>query len=199
MSPKWFSNKPSGPPKAKIELTAQKTQYCLGEQIAGTVKISSEEEFLVNQAIVFLSCNENIKKTRVTGTQYGTFQNEYWDGGVIYTNSCKLFGTALIPQGFTATYPYTLAISSAAKETIYSVDHYVKWFLNAILEVANGRPNIQTITYEIQIGRPQVSQAAPAIVKEVEREIVLIPCAYCNSLMPQAAIFCPNCGARRKV
>jgi hypothetical protein len=48
MSPKWFSNKPTGPPKTKIELTAQKTQYCLGDQISGTVKISSEEEFLVN-------------------------------------------------------------------------------------------------------------------------------------------------------
>jgi len=104
-----------------------------------------------------------------------------------------------MPQGFTATYPYTLAISSAAKETIYSVDHYVKWFLNATIEAANGRPNIQTITYEIQIRRPQFSQAAPAIVKEVEREIVLIRCPYCSSLMPQAAVFCPNCGARRKV
>jgi hypothetical protein len=162
------------------------------------VKISSEEEFLVNQAIVCLSCNENIKKTRVAGTQYGTFQSEYWDGGAIYTNSCKLFGAALIPQGFTATYPYNLAISSAAKETIYSVDHYVKWFLNATLEAANGRSNIQTITYEIQIGRPQISQSAPAIMKEIQRAVVLIPCPYCSSLMPQASIFCPNCGARRK-
>lgn len=168
------------------------------EQISGAVKITSEEEFLVNQAVVYLSCNENIKKTRVQGTQYGTFQSEYWDSGVIYTNSCKLFGSALIPQGFAATYPYTLAISGAARETIYSVDHYVKWFLKATLEAANGRQNIETITYEIQIARPQISQAAPAVIKEVEREVVLIPCAYCSSLMPQTAIFCPNCGARRK-
>ena len=198
MSPKWFSHQPVVPPKTKIELTAQKTQYCLGEQISGTVKISSEEEFLVNQAIVYLSCNENIKKTRAVGNQYGTFQSEYWDSGVIYNTFYKLFGTALIPQGFEATYPYTLATSSAAKETHYSVDHYVKWFLKATLEAASGRQNIETITYEIQIGRPQISQAAPAIMKEVQREVVLIPCPYCSSLMPQAAIFCPNCGARRK-
>jgi len=198
MSPKWFSHQPIGPPKAKIELTAQKTQYCLGEQITGTVKISSEEEFLVNQAIVYLSCNENIKKTRVTGNQYGTFQSDYWDSGVIYSASCKLFGAALIPPGFSAAYPYTLTISGAAKETIYSVDHYVKWFLNASLEAANGRQNINTITYEVQIARPQISQVTPSIVKEVEREVVLIPCSYCSSLMPQTALFCPNCGARRK-
>jgi hypothetical protein len=197
MSPKWFSSKPSGPPNAKIELTAQKTQYCLGEQISGTVKISSDEEFLVNQAVVCLTCNESLKKTRVLGNQYGTSQTEYWDSGVIYGNVCKLFGAARIPQGFTATYPYALTISAAAMETLYSVDHFVKWFLNATIEV-NGRPNIQTITYETQVMRPQISQSAPAIVKEVEREVVLIPCKYCSSLMPQAATFCPNCGARRK-
>ena len=198
MSPNWFSKKPAFTPKPKIELTAKKTQYCLGDQITGTVKISSEEEFLVNQAVVFLSCNESIKKTRVQGTQYGTFQSDYWDSGVIYNASCKLFGTALMPKGFTATYPYTLAISGAAKETHYSVDHYVKWFLKAILEVGDGSQNIETITYEVQIGLPQINQTAPSIIKEVEREVVLIPCAYCSSLMPQAAIFCPNCGARRK-
>jgi len=197
MSPKWFSSKPSGPPNAKIELTAQKTQYCLGEQISGTVKISSDEEFLVDQAVVCLACNESLKKIRVLGNQYGTSQTEYWDSGVIYSNVCKLFGAARIPQGFAATYPYALTISAAAMETLYSVDHFVKWFLNATIEV-NGRPNIQTITYEIQVMRPQISQSAPAIMKEVEREVVLIPCAYCSSLMPQAATFCPNCGARRK-
>lgn len=32
----------------------------------------------------------------------------------------------------------------------------------------------------------------------VIREVVLIPCEYCKSLMPQTAVFCPSCGARRK-
>jgi hypothetical protein len=32
----------------------------------------------------------------------------------------------------------------------------------------------------------------------ITREVVLIPCQYCGGLMPQTAIFCPNCGARRK-
>jgi Zn finger protein HypA/HybF involved in hydrogenase expression len=30
------------------------------------------------------------------------------------------------------------------------------------------------------------------------KEVVFIPCAYCKSLMPQTAVFCPHCGARRK-
>jgi len=41
----------------------------------------------------------------------------------------------------------------------------------------------------------------PTIMKEKEvivKEVVMIPCKYCGGLMPQTAIFCPNCGAQRK-
>jgi len=37
-------------------------------------------------------------------------------------------------------------------------------------------------------------------VKErvIVKEVVMLPCQYCGSLMPQTSIFCPNYGARRK-
>lgn len=35
--------------------------------------------------------------------------------------------------------------------------------------------------------------------KEIIKEIVLIPCQYCGSLIPQTSLFCNNCGARRKL
>jgi hypothetical protein len=34
--------------------------------------------------------------------------------------------------------------------------------------------------------------------KETIKEIVMIPCQYCGSLMPQTALFCGTCGAGRK-
>ena len=79
---------------------------------------------------------------------------------------------------------------------LYSIDHYVKWLLNAVLQVKG--PNILTRNYEIRVEKPVVDPAAH-VVKKVEREIVLVPCGYCGSLMPQAAILCPNCGARKKL
>jgi zinc-ribbon domain len=36
------------------------------------------------------------------------------------------------------------------------------------------------------------------VEKEVIKEIVMIPCQYCGSLIPQTALFCSNCGAGRK-
>lgn len=41
----------------------------------------------------------------------------------------------------------------------------------------------------------------PLVHKEKEtltKEIVMIPCSHCRSLMPQTSVFCPECGARRK-
>jgi hypothetical protein len=201
MSPKWLSNifnPPSSIPlKARMELSVQKIQYSLGEQVKGFIKITSAEEFIVNQAFVCLNCSEKIKKSRIWANQYGTQQAEYWDTAVTYGTSCKLFGAVRIPQGFSGSYGYALNISTAAKETLYSIDHYVSWLLYAVLE-AKDRPKIQTATYEIQVARPQITQSSPTIMKEVQREVVLIPCTYCSGLMPQTSIFCPNCGARRK-
>src|SRR5208283_1638884 len=201
MSPKWLSDimhPPSSiPPKAKVELNSQETHYSLGDQVKGFVKITSDEEFEVSQAFIRLYCYESIKKSRTIGNQYGMQQTEYWDSAVICDTSCKLFEHARMPQRFSGSYKYALAISPAAKETLYSIDHYVKWLLYAIL-VANGRPNISTANYEIQVAKMQINQSSPTIMKEVTREVVLIPCAYCSGLMPQTSIFCPNCGARRK-
>ena len=43
-----------------------------------------------------------------------------------------------------------------------------------------------------------LTQVASVQKEVVTKEIVMIPCEYCRSLMPQTSLFCPNCGARRK-
>ena len=34
--------------------------------------------------------------------------------------------------------------------------------------------------------------------KVIVKEVVMLSCQYCGSLMPQTSMFCPYCGARRK-
>jgi hypothetical protein len=196
MTPNWQSI----PPKARIELYVDKSQCVLGEQVKGVVRIFSEEEFDVNQAIVCLTCREDVKRTRIGGIQDGVLipftQVDYWDSSIIYGTSYPLFAGVRIPCGYNSAFDYTLIISPGAKETQYGIDHTVRWFMYAILE-SRCRPNVQTMTYEIQVARPQISQT-PTIMKEVTREVVLITCSYCSGLMPHTSVFCPNCGARRK-
>jgi len=49
---------------------------------------------------------------------------------------------------------------------------------------------------EVELRR---ASAQREVVREVQKqEVVMIPCGYCSSLMPENSIFCPNCGAKRK-
>lgn len=188
-----------GPPNATLNLTVEKAgQYNLGEKLKGTIKLISDEEFDVKQLIVQLACWETVKQTgigfQISLAPIQSFSS--YNNVETYRDCRVLFAAARIPKGFIATYSYTLNISTGAKETLYSSDLLVRWYLSSVLEAVN-RPNVQSTNYEIQVARPQISQS-PIIMKEVTREVVLIPCAYCGGLMPQASIFCPNCGARRK-
>jgi hypothetical protein len=52
-----------------------------------------------------------------------------------------------------------------------------------------------------QVGKLRIplSTIAPVTQKEIiTKEIVMLPCDYCKSLMPQTSTFCPECGARKK-
>jgi hypothetical protein len=193
---KWLSDKTNAP-RVRIELIIDKNQYCLNEQIKGELKIFSEEEFDVSQAVVWLTCNESIKKIRTVSNQYGASQSEYWDSADIYKTHLVLFGTSRIPQNYAGSHKFAFTIPAMARETFYSVDHYVKWFLIPSLYVT-GRPSLETKSYEVLVARQQINPSAPTVTKEVVREVVLIPCSYCSGLMPQTSTFCPNCGAKRK-
>jgi len=51
-----------------------------------------------------------------------------------------------------------------------------------------------------QLSRIQGGQPTTAVgTREVVREVVMIPCRNCGTLMPQTTTTCPNCGARRTV
>jgi hypothetical protein len=198
---KWMSNK-LNPPKARILLGTQKNEYTLGEEVKGEIQIISEEEFEVEKIAVNLSCWESLKKTRTVTTQVGNTQRrrqeQYWDQARLYSDHFVVCNVARIPQGFNAKYPFTLRIPTVARETYYSVDNNVKWWLQATVRV-RGRPSIETENREILVAKQQTAPPPPQMVsKETIREVVLIPCAYCGGLMPQTSVFCPNCGAGRR-
>ena len=183
-------------PKARIELLLPRNQYSLGEEIKGDLKICSEETFNASQTVVWLFCNECVKKTRTYNVPYMIQQEDYWDYADIFRTYRTLFGATCFPPNFVGKYPFALTVPLAGRETFYSVDRYVKWFLHPVIYVS-GRPNVGINPIEIFVVRQQINPASP-ITKEIVREVVLVPCAYCSGLMPQTSTFCPNCGARKK-
>ena len=54
---------------------------------------------------------------------------------------------------------------------------------------------------QYQLALAQLKNSAPEKEikeKEIIKEIVMIPCQYCGSLIPQTSLSCLNCGAGRK-
>lgn len=69
----------------------------------------------------------------------------------------------------------------------------------------SGKPhNLKAIYRELQkYVKPAEEEIEPLIpVKEIKeiitREVVMLPCEFCGTLMLQTATSCPNCGARKK-
>jgi len=196
---KWLSDK-TNPPKVRIPFNLNKGEYYLGEEIKGEVWVISEEEFNASNLSMNLTCRESVKKTRTLTSQYGGSvtqkQEQYWDSAVLWASTYSIFGAVRIPQGCNAKYPFAFKIPSVARETYHSVDNNINWLISSTLQV-NGRPNIPAQTLEVLVAKQQPIPATQT-TKEIIKEVVLIPCAYCGSLMPQTSIFCPYCGAKRK-
>jgi hypothetical protein len=193
-------------PKAAIHLTAEKLEWHLGDELKGTVKLKSQEEFDVEEISVFLDCVETVTKTRryQDTVQVGVNdrtgypikktvwqEEEYEDEATLYSDQVQVSGLMHVSVGFDKEFPYVIKIPLIERETYHSVAQTVEWWLSAYMWVKE-RKSIEAKSGTILVGKPSVS------AKEIVREVVLIPCAYCSGLMPQTSIFCPNCGARRK-
>ena len=79
-----------------------------------------------------------------------------------------------------------IKIPSYGRETFNSVDNTVHWFLHDYVKVKGYQHNVSSRGGQIYVIKPPVSN------KEVVREVVLIPCAYCSGLMPQTSTVCPS-------
>ncbi len=150
-----------------------------------------EREAIVDGVILNLICQERKRTTRWVPEGE---EDAPWniDRANLYVETKELSGLKRVVNGEREKYPFVFKIPLSGRETYHGIDGHLEWFLYAEI-ISKERSWNQSSEYvEINIAKPSSS------TKEVIREVVLVPCFYCHSLMPQAAIFCPNCGARRK-
>jgi hypothetical protein len=194
-------------PRAELSLITEKHELSLGEELKGTAVLRAEEEFDIEEIAVRLDCDESIKKTRrhyerghyktddMTGERKWVEEKEwfedYWDTDGLYSKLLQVCSQMHVNVGFNKEFPFVFKIPASERETYHGADRNVEWSIGAVMKI-KGRRYIKTKTCEVLVAKPTES------VKEVVREVVLIPCAYCGGLMPQTSLFCPNCGARRR-
>jgi len=180
-------------PKASVSLTVPKSTFELGENLKGAITVSCEDEFDATEVRAELRCIEKKKKERweYNERRRRNVRVVYWDQATLHSANPKASGKLHMLPGFKKTFPIKVNIPAGGRESFDGMDANVTWSIKGVVAI-KGRPDVTSETIELQVIRP----TAPRAVKE--KEVVMIPCEYCGSLMPETATSCPNCGAARK-
>jgi len=181
-------------PKASVSLTVPKSTFELGEDLKGAITVSCQDEFDATEVRAELRCIEKKKKERweYNEQRKRNVRRVYWDRATLHSADPEASGKLHMLPGFKKTFPIKVNIPAGGRESFDGMDANVTWSIKGVVAI-KGRPDVTSETIELQVIR---AAAAPTVVKE--KEVVMIPCEYCESLMPETATSCPNCGAPRK-
>ena len=178
-------------PKTSVDLSIPQNSFVLGSKIDATITVSSKEEFDATEIRAELRC---IEKRRREVWVYNerrrhNVRQVYWDTATLLTEDVKASGQMHIVPGLKKTFPIKVHIPTSGRETFDSIDANVTWLIKGVVAV-DGRPDATSETFELQIFRATGSTA--------KKEVEMVPCEYCRSLMPANSSQCPICGAPRK-
>jgi hypothetical protein len=196
---KKFTNKLTAP-EASVQIRLSNYSVSLGENLQGTLNVTSKEDFETTEVRCELSCIEQAKVIREVydASLKRSIPQMVDQTAVIYCAKPPLCGPTHFSNGENRSIPININIPADARPTYAGVDRRVTWTIKGVLAV-DGRPDKTTETCEIQVIAPTIQAQAVTVQKEVIRTVVMIPCRYCQGLMEQTLTVCPNCGAKRTV
>ncbi len=192
---KSFTNKFTAP-KANVQLKLNQYSATLGENLEGTLTVSSMEDFDVTEVRYEISC---VEQARVIRQEYDPqlrryLPREVQESQVLFAAKPALSGATHFANGENRDFPVSVNIPAGGRATMQGMDRSVTWSIKGVVAV-DGRPDVVSKTVDLQVVQPS---AQPVIKeKEVVRQVVMIPCKYCGTLMDQLVTTCPNCGAKR--
>jgi hypothetical protein len=181
-------------PKASVSLTIPESTLELGEDLKGAITVSSKDEFDATEVRAEIRCVEKRRREKWVYNEQRrrNVRRVYWDVATLHSANPKAGGKVHLVPGFRKTFPVKVNIPAGGRESFDGLDANVSWSIKGVVAI-DGRPDVTSDTLELQVVRPVVVSGA---VKE--REVVMVPCEYCGTMMPETATSCPNCGAPRK-
>jgi len=199
-------------PNMGFAIFGSKENYFLGEDIEGTIALEPHEYVEIQQAMVRLSCIENVKKTRQIKKSKRSYDyyrkayvtteeivpEEYWDTAKLH-DECLIYNLRFnIGAGENRQTPFKINIPITGRPTYNSIDSRVNWILSVEVKSKGRRSLHQSYTVQVANIPPQTSPATQApifIQKETIREIEVIYCSHCGTKNNARSTFCTHCGA----
>lgn len=194
---KKFTNRLTAP-EANVLLKFSSCSVSLGENLQGTLTVSSREDFETTEVRCELQCVEQAKvlKQVYNAALKMSVLQEVQESAVIFAAKPVLAGPTHFTTGEVRDFPLNINIPADGRSSYIGIDRRVTWTTKGVLAV-DGRPDRTSAIAEVQV----IPQNAQTVVteKEVVCTVVMIPCRYCGALMDQTVTACSNCGAKRTV
>lgn len=192
---KKFTNRLTAP-EATVSLKFGSYCVALGENLSGSLNVCAGEDFDVTEVRCELQC---VEQARVIKQVYDselrrTLPREVEDSVVLFSARPVLTGATHMTKGEVRDFPLSINLPAGGRPTCQGIDRKVTWTIKGVVAI-DDRPDVVTKTAEIQV----IAPAAQPVIreKEIVREVVMIPCRYCGTLMDQLVTVCPNCSGKR--
>src|SRR5271157_684405 len=146
---KRFSQLFAPSPKAKLSLGVKKNELYLGDELNGSLSISSQEELDVDEIYVSLRCVETVTKVRryqksvkverFVGDLEPTEQlvwkeKEYDVTKTLFSADTKIMSFVHLTIGYKADFPFVFKLPISGRETYHSVDNNLRWSVTAFMK-----------------------------------------------------------------
>lgn len=180
-------------PKATVNLMLSDQYAVLGDNLEGTLTVTAHETIDAEEIRCELGCMEavQVSRTEYDPTLKCPVTRHYTENrGLYQANAVLNPATQLVPE-VTRSFRLCAVIPAGARPTFMSAIDNVEWQIKGVVAV-HGRPDVTTETLHFQV-IPESQRPANQAPK-----IRLVPCEYCQALMPETTLACPNCGAKRK-
>jgi len=181
-------------PKADINLQFTDQYAVVGDNFEGTLAVTPHEDIQAEEIRCEIKCTETAQVIRnvYDPACKCMVARQETEVRVLYQAKPPCNPAIGLSNGGSHSFKFSIPIPAGARPTYESVNDNIKWEIKGVIAV-HGRPDVTTKELILQV-IPQGARPANQPPK-----IRLVNCQYCQGAMPEDAITCPNCGARRTV
>lgn len=179
-------------PKAELNLQLDDSYVALGESLEGTLSVLPHEDIQAEEIRCEISC---IETAQVIREEYDaalkrSIPRQVTERRILYSAKPSCNPAIQLGNGAKKDFKFSLNIPAGSRQTYQSVADSVAWEIKGVVAV-HGRPDVTTkeAGFQVVLQSQKPANAPP--------KIKLVPCQYCQAVMPEDTLACPNCGARR--
>jgi hypothetical protein len=179
-------------PKADVNLQLCDQYAVLGDNLDGEFTVLPHEDIQAEEVRCEIKCVETaqVMKTEYDPSMKCNVNRQVTETKILHQAKPACNPATQLVNGISKVFQFSINIPAGGRPTFMSTFDSVHWVIKGVVAV-HGRPDVTTKEIEVQV-IPESQRPANQAPK-----VRLVACLYCQTIMPENVLVCPNCGARR--